>query len=89
MPQGLVVRFGLGLDALCKIKSNQIKITDLHVNSSDIFIHMRQNAVILLIHGQMSRLSLRPFSAAAVTASAAGRCRGQARGRAADHSCPR
>ena len=27
MPQGLVVRFGLGLDALCKIKSNQIKST--------------------------------------------------------------
>ncbi len=25
MPQGLVVRFGLGLDALCNIKSNQIK----------------------------------------------------------------
>ncbi len=25
VPQGLVVRFGLGLDALCKIKSNQIK----------------------------------------------------------------
>jgi len=23
VPQGLVVRFGLGLDALCKIKSNQ------------------------------------------------------------------
>ncbi len=35
MPQGLVVRFGLGLDALCKIKSNQIKIPTLHctVNS--------------------------------------------------------
>ncbi len=27
MPQGLVVRFGLGLDALCNIKSNQKKIT--------------------------------------------------------------
>jgi len=25
VPQGLVVRFGLGLDALCKIKSNEIK----------------------------------------------------------------
>ncbi len=29
MPQGLVVRFGLGLDALCKIKSNQIKSNPL------------------------------------------------------------
>ncbi len=29
VPQGLVVRFGLGLDALCKIKSNQIKSTSL------------------------------------------------------------
>jgi len=40
VPQGLVVRFGLGLDALCKIKSNQIKnrtsqpAADTHVRLS-------------------------------------------------------
>ncbi len=33
VPQGLVVRFGLGLDAFCKIKSNQIKSNQIKSNT--------------------------------------------------------